>query len=319
MTNPTFAPSLPPPPPFDPQAPHHVVPDFLPDPLPLRACIDTHFDAPERAGLQHQVWNYWHVPDSYTYLRTSPDKVIDPVLMQGFMQRLSDLALQRLGMDHVTWPFLSLYVEGCGQVLHNDARNGAFGYVYSLTNWAERRFSGGETLIFREQDYWRSGRFREAGAGVAFYELIPALFNQLLLFDDRMVHGVPEVRGVKDPHQGRFVLHGHIEARAPHLFGALAQPQKSQTTELVLQIVEQSLDPLRRATQGQFHGFATYMVDIGADGKVIQLRNLVRRILSPAGPGSAGNLLKVLMQTIAALQLPPAQGPSKLVLPVFLT
>ena len=46
----------------------------------MRRDIDTHFSAPEQHRADtHQVWNYWFVPDSYTYLRTAPEKVIAPL------------------------------------------------------------------------------------------------------------------------------------------------------------------------------------------------------------------------------------------------
>jgi hypothetical protein len=105
------------------------------------------------AAERHQVWNYWYVPGSYTYLRTSPEKVIGPDLAQNFHQRLKTYVYETFGLANTTWPYLSAYVTGCSQALHNDARGGRLGYVYSLTRWDERKFSGGETLLFHEQPW----------------------------------------------------------------------------------------------------------------------------------------------------------------------
>src|SRR3954470_23683118 len=56
-----------------------VVDDFLPEEqgVAMREDIDAHFSNPSRhEPATHQVWNYWYVPGSYTYLRTTPEKVI---------------------------------------------------------------------------------------------------------------------------------------------------------------------------------------------------------------------------------------------------
>lgn len=57
-------------------------------------------------------------------------------------------------------------------------------------------------------DFW--GRF-EPGAVIQRRELmvdVPARWNQLLVFDPRVPHGVREVRAARDPRAARLVLHG---------------------------------------------------------------------------------------------------------------
>ena len=69
-----------------PTAPLIVVDGFLPPELALemRRDIETHFAKPEGHRPEtHQVWNYWFVPDSYTYLRTAPEKVIERARTRG--------------------------------------------------------------------------------------------------------------------------------------------------------------------------------------------------------------------------------------------
>ena len=83
-----------------------------------------------------------------------------------------------------------------------------FAFVYSLTK-DNRRTSGGETLIWREIDYF--GEFlHQRQAGQNLYQQIEPRFNRLLIFDDRLPHAVQAVEGVMDPCEGRIVLHGHI-------------------------------------------------------------------------------------------------------------
>lgn len=294
-------------------APYYAIPNFLPNPDELRAGFDAHFSAPDKHGPQHQVWNYWFVPDSYTYLRTAPEKVIERKLVEQFVLRLQSWALDNLGLEHATWPNLSLYVEGCGQTIHNDSKNGAFGYVYSLTRWDQRRFTGGETQIFRDQDYWASGRFRESGAGTSFYELVPVLYNQLTLFDDRMLHGVPMVRGTLDPREGRVVMHGHLTARGVSLRGGLSSTGKAPQG---LEELMREVRPHVEAVRGRYHGLATFAVDVAADGQVTEARLLMDRVLSNLGPGMAALLLGTLREKMAAARFEASAAPSRINIPV---
>jgi len=190
---------------------HLVVPDFYAEAPAMRAAIDAHFGNPSGHGADtHQIWNYWHVPDLYTYLRTLPRKVIPLPLMNGFFNHLTAWTKANLGCVPSD-AYLSLYVDGCRQELHNDALNGHFGYVYSLTHWRERRFSGGETVILKPSALGQSIAGGTAMAGSSFYDLVPADFNQLLVFDDRLPHAVRQVNGLMDPLEGRLVIHGHLK------------------------------------------------------------------------------------------------------------
>ena len=142
--------------------PFHIVDAFLdPDEAGvLRGHFESHFAEPrEHSPATHQLWNYWHVPDRYTYLGTSPEKVIPRSLVDGFHARLSQWALETLGLGFVTWPNLRLYVQGCCQHPHDDAADGRFGFVYSLTP-DTRRSRGGETIVMRGSD--RSALIAEA-------------------------------------------------------------------------------------------------------------------------------------------------------------
>src|SRR5205809_1850520 len=136
-----------------------VVDDFLPadHSTAMRADIDAHFANPAKHDpATHQVWNYWHVPGSYTYLRTTPEKVIERAKVEDFVSALRQWSGLNLGLAGATWPYLSLYVPGCVQGLHNDSTNGRLGYVFSLTR-NERRTIGGETVLVQDRDLFRTG------------------------------------------------------------------------------------------------------------------------------------------------------------------
>lgn len=179
-----------------------IIDDFLSkeSALSLRADIDAHFADSDRHGPDQQIWNYWYVPDSYTYLRTSPEKIIAKAKIDGFMKALGRWSAVNLGFAKATWPNLSLYIPGCSQVLHNDSTNGRMGYVYSLTR-NERKTIGGETIVMEDKDLFRAYLDRPA-AGLGLFDRIEPRFNRLVLFDDRVPHAVQRVEGSMDPVRG---------------------------------------------------------------------------------------------------------------------
>ena len=219
-----------------------VVDDFLPeeDGLSMRADIEKHFSNPaQHTPPIHQVWNYWYVPGSYTYLRTTPEKVIAREKVENFVERLRIWSAQNLGFAAVTWPYLSLYVPGCAQGLHNDSTNGRLGFVYSLTP-NSRQTIGGETVLVQDRDLFRSN-LDTAAAGIGLYDLVPPQFNRLILFDDRIPHAVQRVDGSMDPLEGRIVLHGHISEAGVVAEGGLSGEVVQATINEALRDVRESL------------------------------------------------------------------------------
>ena len=251
-----------------------VVDDFLSleDGLAMRSDIDTHFSSPERhQPATHQVWNYWHVPGNYTYLRTTPEKVIERQKVEAFVEALRTWTAMTLGLAGVTWPYLSLYVPGCMQGLHNDSTNGRLGYVYSLTR-NDRQTIGGETVLVHDRDLFRTLLDRPA-AGVGLFDLIPPQFNRLTLFDDRIPHAVQRVDGSMDPVEGRFVLHGHIGEA-----GVVAQGGLSPN--LIQDAVVYVLKELRSGPGKAAHGPLVLSVEIAPSGEVEQVRPIFDRLAS---------------------------------------
>ena len=43
-----------------------------------------------------------------------------------------------------------------------------------------------------------------------YFEVFPPVYDQLILFDDRLPHMVPVVQGTMDPLQGPLCLTGHL-------------------------------------------------------------------------------------------------------------
>jgi hypothetical protein len=297
-------------PPFT--APHGFVDNFLSDDLArqMRSAIDRHFAEPYKQTAEHQVWNYWYVPDMYTFLRTSADKVMGSVLLKRFHAALTAWAWHRLGLGNVTYPYLSLYVDGCSQSIHNDATNGRFGYVYSLT-WDQRETRGGETIVFHEGDLYRSNLTTMTGGRGGLYEMIEPKFNRLAVFDDRMPHGVNRIEGSMNPVHGRLVLHGHISESAPSVRGPL-EPQLvgaivEEAANVALNRFEMSCDP---------HGPVTLRLLIGANGEVEQARLLLDRLAFPDGSSTEG-MADAVVEEAKKARFPVASSATEAIVPIL--
>ncbi|CAN5914600.1 hypothetical protein BH11MYX3_BH11MYX3_40270 [soil metagenome] len=200
-----------------------IVDRFAPEAAKLRSTFDARFATPPGTGADRFVWDYWHVPGQYTALRTPAWTYFGKQIYAEFHNRLVAWGRATLGCHDVSPPWLSLYVEGCRQELHGDLPHGPWAFVYSLTNWRQRTFRGGETLLVRDEvlDFWHD--FASV-RGVEERELIRTIeptWNRLTVFDPRIPHGVRQVTGTHDPREGRLVIHGWFVQPRPFVRGPL--------------------------------------------------------------------------------------------------
>jgi hypothetical protein len=291
-----------------------VVDNFLPATLAeaMRLDIDRHFAEPgQHRPESHQVWNYWFVPELYTYLRTTPEKIVRRDRVIAFFETLRRWSIGSLGLAGVTWPYLSLYVDGCRQGFHTDARNGRFGFVYSLTR-EERRTIGGETLVMRERDPFRGNLTRPA-AGSTFYETVEPRFNRLLVFDDRLPHSVSPVEGSMDPVEGRFVLHGHLSEAGTVVDGALPPDAAiGPIAGLLGDFAEEAA-----ARVALYHGILALRLTIGANGRVANCVILIDRVMhADAGDVDWEVLRQELIDRFNRLTFPATTGDTVVIQPI---
>jgi hypothetical protein len=228
------------------------------------------------------------------------------------MRTLRTWSLETLGLGTVTRPYLSLYVPGCRQGWHNDSGNGRFAYVYSLTR-DTRLTTGGETLVMREGDGLRRNLTRPA-AGSGFFESVAPLFNRLVIFDDRVPHGVERVDGAMDPVEGRFVLHGHIHEGGASVTGALAAPIAEHAIAGVVEdFVANAAERL-----APYHGPLTLRLTVDPAGEVVSCDVLIDRVLHPDVSNTAWEALREqLLERFDALRLPESPGETVVILPVM--
>ena len=286
--------------------------DFFPEAEALRQAIDEHFSNPHRHDTQrHQIWNYWFVPGLYTYLRTLPEKVFGPELAQRFFDHLRRYAFETYGLGKAHWPYLSLYVAGCQQGLHNDARNGRLGYVYSLTRWDKRSFSGGETLLLKEDPWSETGTVAKPKAGVGFYHLVPQQFNQLLVFDDRIPHAVPRIEGTMDPCAGRFAVHGHFAESGITIDGGLGG---AEITSALVRIIT-DLKHRQEKARDRHHGLVVLRATIDPSGRSGPAVILLDRVL-PLRRDVPVFESSTLTDLLSGYRFPPTDVPSRITVPI---
>jgi hypothetical protein len=291
-----------------------IVDNFLPRDLAvaMRADIDAHFSTPFKHRPEtHQVWNYWFVPQVYTYLRTQPEKVIQRTSVESFLGLLRSWSTQTMGLARISWPYLSLYLNGCRQGLHNDAKNGRFAFVYSLTR-DERRSTGGETIVLRRGDPFLRG-LGKASAHTAFYELVEPRFNRLVVFDDRMVHGVQLVEGTMDPIEGRIVMHGHIEETGPIVTGPLPPEQVLQGLRFALERFDKDCGVQAK----QYDGVLVLRFAISSEGRVGRLRVLLNRVFAEHEGDVDWNAITAnLIAILGAIVFPAVAGETSVTVPM---
>jgi 2OG-Fe(II) oxygenase superfamily len=246
------------------------------------------------------VWDYWHVPGEYTHLRTPAWLYFPKGLYQRFHQRLVWWGRRVLGCHDVSPPWLSVYVEGCEQQAHVDAPHGPWAFVYSLTRWGKHGWSGGRTFLRPSTRSARSGR--------AAY--IAPRFNQLAVFDPRVLHGVERVRGVRDPREGRLVIHGWFVQPRPFIEG----PLSTRALATGIEEVGATLLPLLQ-TGLEVRGMVSLGFQVTRFGTVEQLKTLTDNTVSP-DERERKLLLASLRRSVSALSFSPQRAASRVTLPV---
>lgn len=74
------------------------------------------FTNPHDVTAERFVWDYWHVPDQYTLLRTPADQFFPEEAYQQLEDALLEYGEEHLGCRGMSPVWLSYYVDGCRQV-----------------------------------------------------------------------------------------------------------------------------------------------------------------------------------------------------------
>ena len=257
------------------------------------------------------VWDYWHVPGQYSYLRTPAHRFFPAPLYGRLLAGIRAWGAATLGCGAVSDPWLSYYLDGGGQELHADVPQGPWSYVYSLTR--DPGFTGGETVLLREEtlDYWTGFDAERPLERDDLLHRISSVFDQLVVFDSRVPHGVSTVRGTTDPLHSRVVLHGWFRPPTLTIRGGLRPEQIAEPAAALSEHWAQA----SRAC-GPLSGIAVWEVAIDPDGSAHPrplTGTLVATAHPAAGPAAA---IRRMTEALASTRFPPAAQASTLLFPV---
>jgi hypothetical protein len=265
-------------------------------------------------GKQPIEWHYFCEPGMFTYLCATVARVIPQCLLDPLLSHLKLWCISQMGLIPFGSPNVHLMVNGCTLGLHSDFHNGAWGYVYSLTLWDNRQFVGGETLLVRDGvPSYKKHHVK----GPTLYELFPARFNQLLVFDDSIVHGTPIIQGGMDPLKGRIALVGHLRATSPLITGPL-------DPKVVKGILAEEIIRLRDKTRQykDIQGTVSLRVEIGPSGIVESVVVLADSVITAvSGYEQVPQILAIkslIQDTMQQLRFPAAPGPTTIVLAILI-
>lgn len=272
------------------------------------------FKNPLQATEERFQWDYWHLPGQYTVVRTPADRFFSEALFDDFKSELEDWGLKNLGCGEISPTWLSYYVEGCEQLFHADNPHGPWAFVFSLTDWVNRKFSGGETKLLSENvlNYWQDFDSSKGFEEETLLQRVEPLFNRLTVFDPRVPHGVETVRGEKDPRQARIVMHGWFLEPVPVLTGGL---EGEELGEILGEAIHPVLDEIE--SQGAFNGYVALKLSISELGEVTGgsvIQNTLRSV--QFSEITCEDVALKLQGALKATQFPNAKASSELILPL---
>jgi len=288
--------------------------NFAPSAKALRAEFDRRFGDPKQTRSDRFIWDFWHVPDQYTLVRTPADHFFPKKIFAPFLSRLGEWARKTLGCTAITPPWLSYYVEGCEQKFHSDVPHGPWAFVYSLSPH-KRLFRGGETLLLRPDvlDYWRNFSDSTDRELNSFVERIEPRFNRLVVFDPRIPHGVTRVEGTMDPRAARLVLHGWFTDPKPCIDGSLSARQVAPALD---EAVGRLVDGI--AQLGLWHGILSLRIYVSRSGTVKKVDLLADTMVPVKGdPADATRIRTLAKRAVQGLRFPRVGGESAITLPLL--
>ncbi len=290
----------------------------------LRQVFEEKFADARKTSPDRFVWDYWHIENQYSVLRTPARYFFPPALFKTLEKELVSYGQENLGCNGISDPWISLYTDGAYQNLHADSPHGPWAYVYSLTPWKKRIFRGGETLVAKDAllDFWPNfTRDRRNERGMEFEDLfkkIPPEFNQLTLFDPRLPHGVQEVRGTREPAKGRLVVHGWFVEPRPFLAGALSR--NSRIAASASASLNENLRPLSKALRKypELQGTLSVRVSISPAGIPGKQELLTHTLLNSENPRDSERPIQAIQEiaeAISVARFPKAPGKSTVTIP----
>lgn len=287
------------------------IPKFSPWAHELRDYFQEQFSDPRALNSSRFVWDYWHVPEQYTLLRTPAYEYFPKKLYMKLHMDLVMWGRRTLGCWDISPPWLSCYVEGCEQKIHSDLPHGPWAFVYSLSPRSPV-FKGGETMLLREHvlNYWQNPEGSGDNEYRGLIELVKPNYNQLTVFDPRIPHGVARVTGTQDPREGRLVVHGWFSNPKTFIDGYLP-PARTE------KILNQGFDAVVTAMGSQgLWGTLSIGLQVGTDGKVKSAKFFTATVRDQFGQ-EPRTFLNQILRIYRDLEFPQARGKTQVTIPLI--
>jgi len=288
-----------------------IVDQFSSNSTQLRQHFSKQFQDPLKTDSNRFVWDYWHVPDQYTLLRTPAYHYFPESLYMKIHHEIVMWGRKNLGCWDISPPWLSCYIDGCKQELHSDVPHGPWAWVYSLTP-DKKEFVGGETLLFKPEvlQYWSNFTKTQDRELNSFVDRVPAKMNRLIVFDPRIPHGVTEVKGTKDPREGRLVIHGWFTEPKTYIDGyipeKIAEKKLNTAFEDVLELIGQF---------PQTQGVVSIKLSVSTTGKVLKAEYKTNTLIHLDNQDTT-LLSKKILQLYQRLEFPIAKGKTEMIIPL---
>ena len=173
-------------------------------------------------------------------------------------------------------------------------------------------------------EYWRTFDSTKGLLSTDILDKVEPHFNQLVVFDPRLPHGVSRVSGTHDPGEGRLVLHGWFAEPTPFCTGALDAHVVKERLSECLESINDSLQTMPPAV-----GTLSIRLHVTPEGNVHSVDWLTDTLIPVPGapvlaldgacvepPEDARALiLEVIVETIAKLDFPAAEAETQITIP----
>ncbi len=262
------------------------------------------------ANSNRFIWDLWNVQNQYRLLRTPAESFFPKEIYQPFLAHLLSWSRSNLGCQMISHPWLSAYVDGCYQNLHSDVPHGPYSFVFSLTDWKNRTYRGGETQIATPTllNYFDTVTHQDSHESGDFLKKIEPSFNRLVCFDPRYPHGVARLSGAEDLLESRLVIHGWFTEPRPMVEGVLS-------VRSCLKGMDQLAENWMHSIQNEsVFGLLSVQVLINREGKIESKKILCGHLINSKGITISKTALKknLAFSTV----FPKSSGKTVLTLPL---
>ncbi len=286
---------------------------FYPQVKEMRSYFEEQFKNPLHAHSKRFCWDYWNVPEQYRLLRTPAESFFGDQLFNPFLNHLLSWGRTNLGCQMISHPWLSAYVNDCYQDIHSDVPHGPWSFVYSLTPWKNKRFSGGETFLAQPKllNYFENVSYEHSDESKQLIKKITPDQNRLIVFDPRYPHGVTRVNGVEDLLDARLVIHGWFTEPRPMIEGSLTTKKAIPSMD---KFAEYLLDTF---SNSDLSGIFCIKLKISATGKISGMEILTSHLIHAAtGTLVSKKWIQKILISCSEITFPKSTGTTFITLPI---